>query len=69
MVYSNSQVWTISTDELIAHLESLDAPDQIYWDARELKKNGQKFQKLDWAYFPRVTKINGAWAFAEMAGA
>ena len=54
----------MSTNSLIEYLESIDVPDQIYWDARELKKLGQKFQNLDWANFPRAIKINGVWAFA-----
>ena len=63
MVFKNSQVWTISTDALLAHLSQLAAPDQIYWDARELKKNGQKFQNLDWSSFKRPVKIDGVWGF------
>jgi hypothetical protein len=65
MVYRSSSVWTMSTEALIAHLNSLDSPDQIYWDARELKKTGQKFQNLDWSHFPRATKIDGVWAFVK----
>lgn len=64
MVYKSSSVWTMSTEELIAHLESITSPDQIYWDARELKKGGQKFQNLEWSNFPRASKIDGAWVFA-----
>lgn len=64
MVFKSSQVWTMSTEALIAHLEQLDAPDQIYWDARELKKTGQKFQNLSWDHFPRATKVDGQWQFA-----
>lgn len=63
MVYKNSPVWTISTDDLVAHLKTLSSPDQLYWDARELKKSFQKFQNLDWSNFPRATKIDGAWTF------
>lgn len=66
MVYKSSPVWTMSTEALIQHLAGIDAPDQIYWDARELKKTGQKFQNLDWANFPRATKIDGAWTFQKV---
>lgn len=65
MVFKSSPVWTISTDELVIHIGGLDEPDQIYWDARELKKRGEKFQKLDWKAFPRVTKEGDKWIFAE----
>ena len=64
MVNKNSAVWTISTEDLITHLEQLDAPDQLYWDARELKKSGQKFQKMGWEHFPKPQKIDGEWRFA-----
>lgn len=64
MVYKNSEVWTMSTEALVAHINELSAPDSIFWDARSLKKEGKKFQNLDWSIFPRVTKINSQWAFA-----
>lgn len=67
MVFKTSQVWTMSTEALIAHLAALEAPDQVYWDARELKKTGQKFQNLDWSHFPRATKIDGVWGFQKEA--
>lgn len=54
----------MSSDALIAHLDSLDAPDQIYWDARELKKTGQKFQNLSWDHFKKPVKVEGEWRFA-----
>lgn len=66
MVYKSSPVWTMSTESLIQHLSEIDAPDQIYWDARELKKTGQKFQNLDWSNFPHATKIDGAWTFQKV---
>jgi len=55
----------MSTESLVAHLASIATPDQIYWDARELKKSFQKFQNLSWDHFPRVTKINGSWEFVK----
>ena len=64
MVYKSSPVWTISSESLIEHLKTLDAPDQLYWDSRQLKKEGQKFQSLDWANWKRPTKADGAWRFA-----
>lgn len=69
MLQKSSPVWTMSTEELITHLDALTAPDRIFWDARELKKTGQKFQNLDWSHFPRVTKVDGAWEFADKVSA
>lgn len=66
MIKKSSEVWTMSTEELIDHLNSLDVPDQIYWDARELKKTGQKFQNLDWSQFPKCTKSDGVWTFEKV---
>ncbi|MGB4810994.1 MAG: hypothetical protein WBP13_00720 [Methylophilaceae bacterium] len=65
MVFKSSAVWTMSTEALIEHLNKLDAPDQIYWDARELKKTYQKFQNLDWSHFPKATKIDSQWTFVK----
>lgn len=64
MVYKSSPVWTMSTEALIQHLAEISTPDQIYWDARELKKTHQKFQNLDWSNFPKVEKVDGEWRFA-----
>lgn len=69
MVFKTSPVWTISADALKTHLASLSAPDQLYWDSRELKNKGQKFTKMEWSYWPRATKINGAWEFLPAAPA
>jgi hypothetical protein len=63
-VYKSSTVWTMSTEALVEHLASIDAPDSIYWDARILKKEGRKFQNLSWNHFPRPTKnAAGQWVF------
>ncbi|MDR2882085.1 MAG: hypothetical protein LBV29_09360 [Azoarcus sp.] len=63
-VSKQSDVWTISSERLVEHLEQLEAPDQLYWDARELKKAGQKFQSLSWNVFKKPTKVDGEWRFA-----
>lgn len=65
MIFKSSAVWTMSSDDLIEHLHSLEAPDQVYWDSRSLKKEGKKFQSLDWAHWPKPIKIDGEWKFAE----
>lgn len=63
MVFRNSQIWTMSTEELVEHLKSITAPDRVYWDARELKKEGKKFQSLAWSNFRRCVKTDGVWGF------
>lgn len=63
-VFKNSAVWTMSTETLVEHLSNIAAPDQVYWDSRSLKLDGQKFQKLDWSHWPKPAKVDGAWAFA-----
>lgn len=65
MVSKSSAVWTMSSKDLIEHLNSLGAPDQVYWDSRELKKQRAKFQSLDWSYWPRPKKVDGKWTFAD----
>lgn len=66
MVFKNSEVWQISTEALIKHLEGLTAPDSIYWDSRELKKTGRKFQSQPWSLWRKVTKDDaGKWVFVE----
>lgn len=51
----------MSNEDLIAHLGKLSQPDQVYWDSRELKKTGQKFQSLAWSHWPRAEKSQGNW--------
>lgn len=63
MVFKNSQIWTMSTGELEAHLAALTTPDRVYWDAKELKRDGKKFQSMSWAAFRRAVKIDGEWVF------
>lgn len=68
MVFKNSAVWQISTEALIKHLEGLTASDAIYWDSRELKKTGRKFQSQPWSLWRKVTKDDaGKWVFVEEA--
>ena len=63
MVFRTSTVWQMSTDELVAHLAALTAPDSIYWDARSLKKDGKKFTSLSWNHFPKPQKTVDGWVF------
>lgn len=65
MVFKTSRIWTMSSADLIEHLSEIDAPDQIYWDSRELKKRGEKFQSLDWNNWPKPVKTDGQWGFAK----
>lgn len=64
-----SEVWTISADELVAHLRALEAPDALYWDSRKLKQDGRKFQNLPWSHWPKPSKVDGKWVFADRADA
>jgi hypothetical protein len=60
----------MSSDEVVAHIGGLTAPDRIYWDARSLKKDGRKFQSMSWDIFPRVEKdARGEWVFKAEAPA
>ena len=68
MVFKSSPVWTISSNDLIQHLASIDAPDQLYWDSRSLKKEGRKFQSLDWSHWKKATKEDGEWKFITTGG-
>lgn len=63
-IFKDSPVWTMSTETLVDHLASIDAPDRVYWDSRALKQSGQKFQKLAWSHWPKPAKIDGVWHFA-----
>lgn len=63
MVFRTSPIWNMSSVDLIAHLDALDAPDQVYWDSRDLKKRGEKFQSLDWSHWKKPVKSDGAWRF------
>jgi hypothetical protein len=65
MILKSSPVWTMSISDLISHLGELDGPDQIYWDSRQLKKDGKKFQSLEWTNWPKPSKIDGEWKFID----
>lgn len=64
MVFKSSKAWNVSSDNLRAHLAALETPDQLYWDSRELKRDGRKFQSMDWSNWRRVEKVGGRWHFA-----
>lgn len=61
MPQKSSPAWTISSEDLRAHLALLMIPDRLYWDSRELKKTGQKFQNMSWDCWPRAQKTDGEW--------
>lgn len=66
-IFRDSPIWTMSSDALKTHLNTLDFPDRIYWDARTLKKENTKFQNLSWGCFRRPEKVEGVWQFAPEA--
>jgi len=63
MIQKGSPVWQMSSTELIEHLQTISAPDQIYWDSRELKKTNRKFQNMNWDHWPHPVKIDNQWQF------
>ncbi len=63
-VSRDSTAHTISAVDLIMHLNTLAAPDQLFWDSRELKKQGVRFRCVPWSAWRRVSKRWDGWEFA-----
>lgn len=57
--------WNITPEELRRHIQHLPVPDQLYWNSRALRHDGQKFLTLPWSVWRPTVKVDGHWRFAD----